>query len=223
MPHKQRYTSRYPDPAGCASTLVSLVLLLPSTKKQVHALRVLMPTNAEKPSELHPHELEQLAFYVYSKLGYRNVKHTGAHSTTDGGVDVWMLSKDGDVEIVQCKQLQVRVDRSELIWFAKTMRQQHAEKGHYWAPNGFTQPAIDYAEQNNIVLLNDFAIRNLLTQVVPDQAVEANRTMTKQYSQTKRGMTTTQIAVLFILGITVMCTALCVLWTFGDALLNLLS
>lgn len=110
-----------------------------------------LPYGSFTPSSLWSQQLEELAALVYTRLGYRNVKHTGAHSSTDGGVDVWMLSPEGHVEIVQCKQFQNKVDRGELVEFSKVMRQQHAERGHFWAPNGFTKPAIEYTlEAGNI-------------------------------------------------------------------------
>lgn len=129
-------------------------------KKHAAALQAVLPTNAERPSQLHPVDLERLAVYVYQRLGYRNVTHTGAHSSTDGGVDVWMLSPSGHPEIVQCKQWQdVRVGKGELIEFAKIIRQQHAMLGHYWAPFGFTKGAIQYARDAGILLYNDYGIR----------------------------------------------------------------
>lgn len=110
-----------------------------------------LPYGSLTPSSLWSQQLEELAALVYTRLGYRNVKHTGAHSSTDGGVDVWMLSPEGRVEIVQCKQYHNRVDRGELVEFSKVMRQQHAERGHFWSPNGFTKPAIEYIlEAGNI-------------------------------------------------------------------------
>jgi hypothetical protein len=116
-------------------------------------------------SDLRPRELEELAARVYAHLGYRNVKHTG--SSSDGGVDVWMLNGDGDVEIVQCKKLSSRIDRPKVVDFAKTMRKQHAKVGHYWAPNEFTQPAIDYAKEHNIKLYEERGIMYLVKRAFP--------------------------------------------------------
>lgn len=45
-------------------------------KKHAAALQAVLPTNAERPSQLHPVDLERLAVYVYQRLGYRNVTHT---------------------------------------------------------------------------------------------------------------------------------------------------
>lgn len=166
MSRKYYRTSKNAE--GCAFILFSLYMAIfgrRPTKKQVQALQTFLPTNAERPIELHPVDLERLALYVYQRLGYRKVKHTGVHSSTDGGVDVWMLRGD-DVEIVQCKQQQTRVSKTQLIEFAKTMRQQHAEVGHYWAPGGFSQPALAYAEQNKIEIYADLEIRKLLEQVL---------------------------------------------------------
>lgn len=92
------------------------------TQKQAASIQFITSLPVKRPDELRPRELEELAAQIFHRLGYRNVKHTGAHSSTDGGVDVWMLNPDGHVEIVQCKQLKNRVDKSELVYFAKIMR-----------------------------------------------------------------------------------------------------
>jgi len=129
-----------------------------------------LPFGSFSPSSLWSQQLEELAALVFTRLGYRNVKHTGAHSSTDGGVDVWMLSPEGHVEIVQCKQFQSKVDRSELVEFAKIMRQQHAVRGHFWAPSGFTKPAVEYAlEAGDIDTYVNYDIAGLVKKVyVPE-------------------------------------------------------
>jgi len=154
-----------PRSKGLAMDLLQLLQGIPSRGGK-DALHYALPTNADQPSQLLPHELEQLAVFVYSHLGYRNVKHTGVHSSTDGGVDVWMLSPSGMVEIVQCKQLKGHVGRPELISFSRVMRQQHAVIGRYWAPGGFSEPALKYAFLNAIELCTDLKIRELTEQAV---------------------------------------------------------
>ena len=177
------------------------------TKNQATTLQLATGIPAERPDELRPRELEELAANVFHKLGFRNVKHTGAHSSTDGGVDVWMLNGEGHVEIVQCKQLRNRVDKSELIYFAKTMRKQHAVKGHYWSPSGFTQPAIDYAASNNIELYEEPRIRRIVEKVYQSE-LEQRQTQVEQAQpvlqvKSKRlfGMTVAQIIIIIGLGL----------------------
>jgi hypothetical protein len=187
---------------GCILGLINIFTSQVSAK-QVFALRAALPTNAEKPSQLHPDELERLAVYVYQRLGYLNVKHTGSHSSTDGGVDVWLLSKSGNVEIVQCKQWKSRISKSELIQFAKTMRQQHAIVGHYWAPNGFSEPAILYAEQNAIRLYNDFAIRKILERAEENKLIDLEN---KKPIRNKKGFSTTQVTIVMIMFIVLFIT-----------------
>jgi hypothetical protein len=126
-------------------------------------------------NDLRPRELEELAAKVYERLGYRNVKHTGGHASTDGGVDVWMLNSEGHVEIVQCKQLSSRVDRPEIVKFADTMRKQHAVVGHYWAPNEFTQPAIDFAGEHKIKLYEQKDIMKLVDRAFPPKPSSTNK------------------------------------------------
>jgi len=130
----------------------------------------------QRSDELRPRELEELAAAVFARLGGRNVKHTGAHASTDGGVDVWMLNARGDVEIVQCKQIRARVNRTEMVSFAKTMRRQHAVKGHYWAPGDFTRPAREFAASHDMQLYSDRRIREVVDKVFHEEAEAAIRT-----------------------------------------------
>ena len=179
------------------------------TQNQATTLQLATGIPARRPDELRPRELEELAASVFHKLGFRNVKHTGSHSSTDGGVDVWMLNGEGHVEIVQCKQLRNRVDKSELVYFAKTMRKQHAVKGHYWAPSGFTQPAIDYATVNNIEIYEEPRIRRIVEKVYQSELEqrksqgEQSQLVLQVKSSPKRlfGMTVAQIIVIIGLGL----------------------
>ncbi|MBT3314128.1 MAG: restriction endonuclease [Anaerolineae bacterium] len=134
-----------------------------TNRAQKLALNRLIEGRSDAIETLSPSDLEKLAAKTYSLLGYKNVKHTGG--SNDGGVDVWMLNKKGFVEIVQCKQKVNRISKTELITFSKTMKQQHAEHGHYWAPGGFTQPAIDYAEEKNMRLYESVHIRRLIVKI----------------------------------------------------------
>lgn len=189
------------------------------TQNQALSLQLATGIRAGRPDELRPRELEELAANVFHRLGYKNVKHTGAHSSTDGGVDVWMLNSEGHVEIVQCKQLRNRVDKRELVYFMKTMRQQHAVKGHYWAPSGFTQPAIDYATLNQIELYEEPRIRRVVENVYKTD-LEQNRLQAAQIPsqsqasakpRSKRilGMTGTQIAILLMIGLCAISLLVC--------------
>ena len=179
--------------------ILLIVLYRRPSKRQIHALRYLLPTNAERPLQLHPDELERLAVYVYQRLGYRRVKHTGLHSSTDGGVDVWLLNQRGEVEIVQCKQWRARVSKGQLIEFANVMRQQHAEAGYYWAPGGFTKPAIEYAERNGISIYADYGIRKILEKItVIDAEVKAAVSVpVAQPKETRAGWTMAQNTIIF--------------------------
>jgi hypothetical protein len=191
-------------------------------EKQIRILRMMLPTGAERPAELHSIDLERLAVYIYQRLGYQNVKHTGVHSSTDGGVDVWMLSPSGHVEIVQCKQWKARVGSSEIIEFAKIMRQQHAEIGHYWAPMGFSAPARRYAEKSNhIVLYGDYEIRKLLEKVAETDEVPAvpKNSATPKVAM-KKAWTVSQIAIILGMAL-VACSLIYYLFTtFATGLAN---
>jgi hypothetical protein len=86
---------------------------------------------------------------------------------------------------VQCKQLRNRIDKTELVYFAKVIRRQHAAKGHYWAPSGFTQPAIDYAKSNNIELYEEPHIRRLVDKINQFDLEQRKLQETKMQEQTK--------------------------------------
>jgi hypothetical protein len=206
------------------------------TQNQIVSMQFMTGLPTGRSDELRARELEELAANVFHKLGYKNVTHTGAHSSTDGGVDVWMLNNEGLPEIVQCKQLRNRIDKTELVYFAKVIRRQHAAKGHYWAPSGFTQPAIDYAKLNNIELYEEPQIRRLVEKInqsdlekrkLQEAQMQAegrlqvpmqSQTMVPAKTNSKRflGMTVTQIVILAVLG-------LCSLMSFVIVFLYLLS
>ncbi len=98
---------------------------------------------------LNPKDLELLAVAFYKRLPYKKVRYSGQHASSDGGVDVWLTKHDADIEIVQCKQLSAKVTREQIKEFTKTMRKVGAIKGYYWAPGGFSKPAMDYANSTN--------------------------------------------------------------------------
>jgi hypothetical protein len=190
------------------------------TQNQSISMQYMTGLTTRRPDELRARELEELAANVFYRLGYKNVTHTGGHSSTDGGVDVWMLNDQGLPEIVQCKQLRNRIDKTEMVYFSKVMRRQHAIKGHYWAPSGFTQPAIDYAKLNNIELYEELQIRRLVEKIyqydleqkkLQEAQAQAQgklpvytdlKTVPEARIKSKRylGMTVTQIVILATLG-----------------------
>lgn len=210
---KRRY--RKQTEYGLIEGLIHLLVDRP-TERQAETLQLAIGTRANRPDELRPRELEELAAEVFNKLGYKNVVHSGAHSSTDGGVDVWMLNAQGLPEIIQCKQLKSRVDRTELISFARTMRKQHAVKGHYWAPGGFTQPAIDYASKNNIQIYEELEIRKLVEKVYQDdfERGKNNQQTPAVYTKPKRyyGLTLPQIFVLLSLFLIFCILASCLIY-----------
>jgi hypothetical protein len=180
-----------------------------TTQKQAESLHLATSIPIEQTNELRPRELEELAADVFLRLGYKNVEHTGGHASIDGGVDVWMLNNEGNVEIVQCKQIRNRVDKSELVYFVKIMRQQHATRGRYWAPSGFTQPALDYAALNNVVIYEEPHIRRIVEKVyksdleqrklraaqIPSQPIVPTKPKANRYF----GMTGNQFAIILII------------------------
>jgi hypothetical protein len=206
------------------------------TQNQMASVQSLTGLPSGRTDELRPRELEELAANVFHRLGYKHVTHSGAHSSTDGGADVWMLNNEGLPEIVQCKQLRNRVDRNEMIYFEKIIRRQHAVKGHFWAPGGFTQPAIDYAKSNNIELYEEPQIRKLVDRihqfdlaqqklletqkqqqaVLAPQPPQQLKVPVRAYPKRYLGMTVTQIVIISVLG-------LCAIASFLVTFIYLLS
>jgi restriction endonuclease Mrr len=205
MPRKKRYRKQ--------SSLVRFLSdFAPQSQKESLRLAV-RDLQVDRPEDLSPADLEELAAQVYMRSDYKNVKHTGG--SNDGGVDVWMLNKTGDVEIVQCKQLQNRVTRPDLIAFGKTMKQQHAGMGHYWAPSGFTQPAIDYAKEKNIQLYESLHIRLLVKKAYKSDIAQI-KTVGK-YQRRENELTGSQKTVLYILGFVAISVVCCSIVFFMGA------
>lgn len=102
---------------------------------------------------LSPKDLELLAVSFYQRLGYKKVRHAGKYGS-DGGVDVWLTTHDAEIEIVQCKQFSSKITREHIKEFVKTMRRVGAIHGYYWAPSGFSQPAIEYIESKENIMID---------------------------------------------------------------------
>lgn len=94
-------------------------------------------------------ELEQLATDVFNRLGYRarSVGRSG-----DRGIDVYMVSPAGGIEVVQCKQRSSPVGEPDVRNLYGAMMHAGAQRAFLFAPQGFTASARDFAQGKPIVL-----------------------------------------------------------------------
>jgi HJR/Mrr/RecB family endonuclease len=115
--------------------------------------------NYEDANHLTPYELEKFAAQVFAKMGYR-VAHTG--HTGDHGVDVKLINPQGQVEIVQCKQWNKPVGEKDIRDLRGAMADEGAVRGFFWAPGGFTEPAIRWAKGKPIALADNREIGRLV-------------------------------------------------------------
>jgi hypothetical protein len=110
--------------------------------------------------QLSPFELERFAAQVYRKMGYR-VTHTGS-AGGDHGIDVRLVSPDGGIELVQCKQWNKPVGEPEIRDLYGTMAHEKAIRGIVWAPGGFTPAARRWAAGKPIELADNAMIARLV-------------------------------------------------------------
>jgi HJR/Mrr/RecB family endonuclease len=108
--------------------------------------------NQHSAGQLSPRELEQFAARIHNAMGYR-VIHTGRSG--DHGVDVKLVSPDGKLELVQCKQWKKPVGEPEVRDLFGAMGHERAVRCFIWAPGGFTHAARRWATGKSIVLADN--------------------------------------------------------------------
>jgi restriction system protein len=108
---------------------------------------------------LTPGHLEKFAAQIFKQMGYQ-VKHTGR--TGDHGIDVHMVNPTGQVEIVQCKQLNKPVGEAVVRELLGVIKHEKAVRGFIFAPGGFTQEARRWAKGEPIVLADEKEINRLV-------------------------------------------------------------
>lgn len=108
---------------------------------------------------LTPAGLEEFAAQVYERMGYdaRLVGRSGDH-----GIDVRLVNPKGQVEIVQCKQLEKPVGEPELRNLFGALHHTKAVRAYLWAPGGFTAPARRWAKGKPLVLADEWEIERLV-------------------------------------------------------------
>lgn len=146
-----------------------------------------------------------------------------------------MRNQKGNNEIVQCKQLNTKVDLTEIKKFSRAMRKFDAERGHYWAPAGFTRPAMEYAEANHIIWYDEQRImktvsaankeiekRNQMAMVGSVISQPKTQPRPMQLPSQRQPLSGLRIMILIILGITViiLICATFALFIFGPTIFN---
>jgi HJR/Mrr/RecB family endonuclease len=144
--------------AQAAIAKESRAALVAATTAMPHAI----PGGLDELTDLDENQLEYLATLVYQRLGYLDVMRVGGSG--DQGIDVWTRSPEGEPLPVQCKQYANRVTTSAVRDFYQAMRRKQAARGLFWAPNGFSVPAAEYAEKHNVICLDGEAIMDLVRQ-----------------------------------------------------------
>jgi HJR/Mrr/RecB family endonuclease len=105
----------------------------------------------EELKKMHPFEFERFIKEVYELMGY-TAKLTS--KTGDGGKDV-ILKKDGETMLVECKRYNSpKVTRPDIQKFHSALIDMNAKKGFYITTGEFTKPAIEYAKDKAIKVIN---------------------------------------------------------------------
>ncbi|MFF7098091.1 restriction endonuclease [Streptomyces rubradiris] len=95
---------------------------------------------------------EQACADLLARDGFRGTRRIGGAG--DLGVDVTARDDDGRLLILQCKQYQNPVGSGHVQKFNGTARLHHgADLPIMIALNGFTQPAVDFAQHHQLILM----------------------------------------------------------------------
>lgn len=112
---------------------------------------------------LTPTEFEEVIGQMLASKGLQNVRRVGGSG--DLSVDLLATDTHGNRVVVQCKRYNPgrSISSPELQKFIGMMFVQHkAQKGIFVTTSTFTQPAIDLAKDNNIVLIDGNALVRLM-------------------------------------------------------------
>jgi len=100
---------------------------------------------------LEPLELERYTAQLFERMGFQC---TLTPRTGDHGIDVRLMSPEGQKEIAQCKQWKSgkKIAEKDLREFYGTLIDEKASRGYYVAPHGFTTKAEEWTQGKPIVL-----------------------------------------------------------------------
>lgn len=108
-------------------------------------------------------DFENLIEAYYRQKGYK-VVHSGANSA-DGGIDI-IASKDGEKIIIQCKHWKAyKVDVKVVREIYGLMVAEKASKAVVITLGDFTQPAVDFASDKPVELINGEKFVKLISEV----------------------------------------------------------
>lgn len=112
---------------------------------------------------------ETLCARLFAQAGFE--AKTQSHGA-DGGVDIWLQSQNasGPVAIVQCKHWPNRlVGVKEVRELLGVMASHKLPRGTFATSGGFTQEALQFAQQNKIHVLDGAGLLALIAKRTPDQ------------------------------------------------------
>lgn len=112
---------------------------------------------------LTPTQFEEVIGQMLASKGLQNVRRVGGSG--DLSVDLLAIDTNGNRVVVQCKRYNPgrSISSPELQKFIGMMFVQHkAHKGIFVTTSTFTQPAIDLARDNNIVLIDGNTLVRLM-------------------------------------------------------------
>ncbi|HJR81507.1 MAG TPA: restriction endonuclease [Anaerolineales bacterium] len=106
-------------------------------------------------NHLDEEDLKQLAVQIYIRLGYRITRGSD-------GLSLKLINPDGGIELVACKQQPDLIKLHHVYSLELEMKRVKAVRGFFWAPEGFTSDAREWAVHRSIVLADGPEIGRLV-------------------------------------------------------------
>lgn len=123
---------------------------------------------------------EAVCEWLFGQAGFET--KTQSHGA-DGGIDIWLYSKnfpDGPVSVVQCKHWSKRaVKVGEVRALLGSMTDKNVKRGIFATTSVFTQDATQFAKDNGIQLLDRQGLLELIGKRTPEQQRELLAVATK--------------------------------------------
>lgn len=182
--------------------VMPIIMLLRPRIKQEKAEAALREFKFRKFTDVTPEEFELAIGELFTKRGFR-VLHSG--KTGDGGVDL-ELRKDGLFYIAQCKRYSSQPIGEPIVRdFYGTLTHKRADHGYLVTTSRFTKPAINFASNKPITLIDKAMLQEWLNKVETPQ-----QDISKPNATTNIKMKPWQIGVLIAL-ILLLCALLVIL------------
>lgn len=100
-------------------------------------------------------ELRRLAIQIYIRLGYRVTRDSD-------GLSLKLINPDGAIELVACKRQSDLIKLHHVYSLELEMKRVKAVRGFFWAPEGFTSDAREWAVHRSIILADGPEIGRLV-------------------------------------------------------------